>query len=1036
MARLLTVVVVLALLPSLAAAPVITPNTTEDIIDPLDGLCSLREAVIAANTDAESGVIEGECPSGDGPDEILLGQGIYQLTIDGAHEDLGLTGDLDILDDLTITGEGATGTYIAYLPWEGRVLDIPAGPEVTISRVAITGGFFPIAAGYADYADYAGAGIRNSGSLSLSDSVVIDNSSYIGGGGISNEGDIVITRSTITSNSSEIAGGLFSFGNAVLIDVTVEQNWSNHFDTGGIGAGGTMSIEDSTISNNFGYDACGGIAIYGEVRITNTTISGNTAFGVGGGVCNRGGSLTLSNSTVTDNLAYGYYSYPDFIAYGGAGIFTGARWRPGGSNTVIANTIVAGNVLENSYIQNSDCDSTDPESQATSLGYNIFGPGCPSFGPGDQFYFPEDVFTTVLGPLEDNGGITRSHALLPFSPAIDMGHPDGCKDANGDPLLTDQRGVMRPLDGDGNGSPDCDIGTYEFLDADADNFHWPFDCVDTDFTIYPDAPEVCDGRNNDCNHPDWPALTVEADDDLDGLRECDGDCDDTNPDIFPGAPHLCDGANNDCNDPDWPRQSSEQDTDGDGFYTSLHCSALDCNDGDPGSNPDETESCDGFDNDCDGQLDNDTVCDMSCDSPTIWLNESPISETFRGGRGFLRLVWTGSGYGMVWVDDRDGFESVYFVLLDRAGNKTGETLRISDNVPGASPSISWTGSGFGVVWQGQSVPRHIWFTYLDASGKKTMENVSISPTRAYYRDPDIAWNGTEFGLVWTDFYYDGEFWYRSGVYFTTVDKHGKLAPGIRQIASGSRPEILWTGEEYGIPWRGSYETHLTRLNPWGVQLGSQVPLDLRTTSHFVWTGTEYGVVWSAGEIYFARLATDGMRIGQDLQITNTLGFSYPSSLAWNGSEYAVAWYNRHGGTTQSYFTRLDVLGNTLGQDLNLTDELSTSLSGPILTWNGRNYGMVAADNTGIHFAAILCNCQDLELPGNFIDEDCDWDLGSCSPCLPWKNHGEYVRCVDDIVHQLLSSSSITTDQADALMENAAHSDIGKKDYLPPECPWP
>jgi hypothetical protein len=63
----------------------------------------------------------------------------------------------------------------------------------------------------------------------------------------------------------------------------------------------------------------------------------------------------------------------------------------------------------------------------------------------------------LLRPLQDNGGNTLTHALPPFSPAIDHADTPNCP-------ASDQRGATRPLDGDGDGLALCDIGAFEAAD--------------------------------------------------------------------------------------------------------------------------------------------------------------------------------------------------------------------------------------------------------------------------------------------------------------------------------------------------------------------------------------------------------------------------------------------------------------------------------------------------------------------------------------------------------------------------------------------
>jgi hypothetical protein len=134
-------------------------------------------------------------------------------------------------------------------------------------------------------------------------------------------------------------------------------------------------------------------------------------------------------------------------------------------------------------------------------------------------------------------------------------------------------------------------------DADGDGFDpCHGDCDDANPAVRPGAPQVCDGINNDCLDPAWPALlSNEMDLDGDGWSGCAGDCQEGNPAVWPGAPQLCDGLNNDCLDPGWPAlPGNEVDQDGD-TYTAC---AGDCNDGNPAVRPEAPQLCDGINNDC------------------------------------------------------------------------------------------------------------------------------------------------------------------------------------------------------------------------------------------------------------------------------------------------------------------------------------------------------------------------------------------------------------------------------------------------------
>ncbi len=192
-------------------------------------------------------------------------------------------------------------------------------------------------------------------------------------------------------------------------------------------------------------------------------------------------------------------------------------------------------------------------------------------------------------------------------------------------------------------------GLTEGVDGDGDGASSDVDCNDTDPSVGPDATEVCDGIDNNCDGQvdegsaaDTSAFFADADGDgygdsaqqvlactaPEGFVDNDLDCDDTNAATFPSADEWCDGIDNDCDsaideDGALDPTTSYPDVDGDGFGDSassvVSCSipegfvdnADDCDDEDNDVFPGAEERCDNIDNDCDNIIDEDDAIDSA-----------------------------------------------------------------------------------------------------------------------------------------------------------------------------------------------------------------------------------------------------------------------------------------------------------------------------------------------------------------------------------------------------------------------------------------
>lgn len=421
-------------------ATVTVPATTLTVTSTADsGIGSLREALAGAS---DGDTIDATGVSGTilltggellvTNSVIILGPGPAKLAVDGnaASRVFHITPSNTVtIAGLTITNGEAS---------ESPPLNILAGDGIYNGYATLTVSNCTVSGGSASYL----GGIFNHGSGSGSASLTIINSTLSGnnGGGIYNAGGyggsatLRITNSTLAGNGTgSYGGGIVNDGqagsaNAVLVNCNVRDNLADSYG-GAIfneayAGSATMLIINSTFSGNRG-DTGGAIFNHGpfgnaNLSIVNSTLSGNSAYTQGGGIFNNDGSLVLLNNTLNGNAALlggGIYNHDAF----------------GSTYIQIGSTIL------NAGASGKNIDGDVPYSEAfDSLGYNLSSDD----GAGFLTNATDQTNTDpMLGPLQDNGGPTWTHALLPGSPAIDQGF-NFCGSS------TDQRdtGFVRTLD--------------------------------------------------------------------------------------------------------------------------------------------------------------------------------------------------------------------------------------------------------------------------------------------------------------------------------------------------------------------------------------------------------------------------------------------------------------------------------------------------------------------------------------------------------------------------------------------------------------
>lgn len=268
---------------------------------------------------------------------------------------------------------------------------------------------------------------------------------------------IVLDRAAVRGSfAAGSGGGIYAYGTLKLYDSVVAGNLSQASGGGIAAIAWTLDIERSSIVGNEAQATAaqsGGGGLYANMRygtrLRNTTISGNRAAGEGAALIRTDrtyANIRIGNSSIVDNQVG---ALADMSQQGGLKVINADSFtldRP----VAIVDTVIAGNRPANEPERLADCALSARVTIATRYNVVQAPQRCAFAGAGDT-----TGVDPRLEPLAVSIGMPV-HGPMTDSPLVDAGDPSGCE-------RTDARGIVRPLDGNGDGVARCDIGAVELL---------------------------------------------------------------------------------------------------------------------------------------------------------------------------------------------------------------------------------------------------------------------------------------------------------------------------------------------------------------------------------------------------------------------------------------------------------------------------------------------------------------------------------------------------------------------------------------------
>jgi len=360
------------------------------------------------------------------------------------------------------------------------------------------------------------------------------------------------------------------------------------------------------------------------------------------------------------------------------------------------------------------------------------------------------------------------------------------------------------------------------------------------------------------------------------------------------------------------------------------------------------EICNGADDDCDDLTDE--VGTISAAGGPVRVSVDPAVSRDP------HLAWDDSGFGIVWVDGRTGTDDLFSAVVSETGSVLASEARLLvARAAFAAPSAAWDGARYKILATddpGMDGNPDVVLLRMNALGEfvAPVTLISSSGGVSLFR-PTIALMGGWSGMAWDS---------GSAIWFARLNPAGSKVGGDVEVDGDPGPshdlDLAASSDRYALAWvderDGNAEIYAAVLDPGGTAIAAPVRLTEdpapSSSPSIAWDGSDFVVAWSdapdgAAGVYVTRLSVSGVEEGGEvLAMAVPVGAGDPCVL-WTGSLIGIAWSERMSGEDDVRFTVLDPSGEPLADAVTISPAGGSSLA-PAVSWSGSRFGIAWQDD--------------------------------------------------------------------------------------------